>query len=291
MGADGWPSPAISTDWRAPFQFIPPCFSFFFMAPSRRFSAAEKGKARQAGPDSPPTKRGRGRPRKHPAVSAMASRGHGGGSLRGGERPVAEGRLAVAARPPRPRFRSAEVLPEFVVWSADPSSTRLQLPRFFVDELPASARCGFWLQADGCCSRASWASLEVSAAGSLALARGWQTFARARGLGRWCTLHFMFDGDTTLYVRVFGEDGRRVGCCPEDDDGDEVLGLGDGHDEHEGEPALSGDRVSSSYGGSSSGDNSSSGGYDQPPRHRARFEGGSGSSRRRASVKREEGSD
>ena len=89
---------------------------------------------------------------------------------------------------------------------------------------------------------------------------------------------------------MFGEDGRRAGCCPETNDGEEVLGLGDGRDEDEGEPALGGDRVSSSYGGSSSGDSSSSGGYDQPPRHRARFEGGSGSSRRRASVKREEGS-
>ena len=79
-------------------------------------------------------------------------------------------------------------------------------------------------------------------------------------------------------------------CFLETNNGEEVLGLGDGRDEDEGEPALGGDRVSSSYGGSSSGDSSSSGGYDQPPRHRARFEGGNGSSRHRASVKREEGS-
>ena len=114
------------------------------MAP-KRFSAAEKGKAPQAGPDFPPTKHGRGRPRKYTTVPVVASYGHGGSSLRGGERPVADGGHAVGVRPPRPRFRSAEVLPEYVVWSADPSSTRLQLPRFFVDELPASALCGFWL--------------------------------------------------------------------------------------------------------------------------------------------------
>ena len=119
-----------------------------------------------------------------------------------------------------PPFRAAEVLPEFVVWSAEPTSTRLPLPRFFLGELPAGAPGGLWLQTDGCCSRASWVSLEVSAAGSLALARGWQTFARARGLGRRCTLYFRFDGDATLYVRVFGEDGRRAGCCPEGDDRD-----------------------------------------------------------------------
>ena len=77
-----------------------------------------------------------------------------------------------------------------------------------------------------------------------------------------CTLHFKFDGDATLYVRVFGEDGRRVGCCPKTNDGEEVLNLGDGRGEDEGEPALGGNRVSSSYGGSSFGDSSSSGGYD-----------------------------
>ena len=103
------------------------------------------------------------------------------------------------------------------MWSAEPTSTRLPLPRFLLGKLPAGAPCGLWLQADGCCSRASWVSLEVSAAGSLSLARGWQTFARARGLSRRCTLHFKFDGDATLYVRVFGEDGRRAGGCPKND--------------------------------------------------------------------------
>ena len=194
----------------------------------------------------------------------------------------------MVARPPRPRFHSAEVLMEFVVWSEDPAGNWLQLPGFFVDELPATGPGGLWLQADGCSSRASWVAVEVSSAGNIALARGWQTFARACGLGMRCTLHFKYDGGSTLYMRVFGEDGRRAGCCPETNDGEEVLGLGDGRGEDEGEPALGGDRVSSSYGGSSSGDSSSSGGYDQPPRRCARFEGGSGSSRRRASVKREE---
>ena len=172
----------------------------------------------------------------------------------------------MVARPPRPRFHSAEVSPEFVVWSENPAGNWLQLLRFFASELPASGPGGLSLQADGCCSKASWVAVETSAAGNIALARGWQTFARARGLGRRCTLHFKYDGGSTLYVRVFGEDGRRAGCCPEANDGEEVLGLGDGRDEDEGEPALGGDRVSSSYGGSSSGDSSSSGGYDQPPR-------------------------
>ena len=113
-------------------------------------------------------------------------------------------------------------------------------------------------------------------------------FTRARGLGRQCTLHFKYDGDATLYVRVFGEDGRRVGCCPEDDDDDQVLVLGDSRHEDEGEPAPGGVCSSPSFSGSPSGDSSSSGGRDQPLCFRACFEGGSGSSHCRASVKREE---
>ena len=75
-------------------------------------------------------------------------------------------------RPPRPRLHTTEVLLEFIMWAVEPTSAWLQLPRFLLDELPASALGGLWLQADGCCSQASWASLEVSVAGSLALTRG-----------------------------------------------------------------------------------------------------------------------
>ena len=88
--------------------------------------------------------------------------------------------------------------------------------------------------------------MEISVVRNVALTRGWQTFARARGLSRRCTLHFKFDSDATLYVRVFGEDGHRVGCCPEDNNGGEVLGLGDGRDEGEDGLALVARRCSSS---------------------------------------------
>ena len=187
----------------------------------------------------------------------VAPRGRGGDLPRGEGRPTAAGGRAKAARPPRPRSHSAEVLPEFVVWAAEPASTRLQLPRFLLGELPAGAPGGLGLQADGCCGRASWASLEVSLAGSLALTRGWQTFARARVLIRQRTLHFKFDGDATLYVRVFGEDGRRAGCCPEDDDRGREPSSGD--DGGSSARAAGGIRGSSSFFGSSLGGDSSSG--------------------------------
>ena len=51
----------------------------------------------------------------------------------------------MVARPPYPRFHTAEVSPEFVVWSENPAGNWLQLPRFFVGELPASGPGGLWL--------------------------------------------------------------------------------------------------------------------------------------------------
>nr|XP_020167899.1 B3 domain-containing protein Os03g0212300-like [Aegilops tauschii subsp. strangulata] len=143
------------------------------------------------------------------------------------------------------------MLPEFVVWSESLTGTLLRLPRFFSGELPSSGLDGLWLQADGYCSRASWVGAEVAASGGVVLTRGWQTFARVRGLGERCTLHFKYNGLATLYVRVFREDGRRVECCSKDGSND----MGG-----EGELGLGGARSSSRDGSSSSDESSSSGG-------------------------------
>ena len=78
-------------------------------------------------------------------------------------------------------------------------------------------------------------SVEATASGDAYLTRGWQTFARTRGLKGRSTLHFKYDGLATLFVRVFGAGGLRVGCCPEDS--------GDDDDDD--------DDTSSSYGSSS----------------------------------------
>ena len=85
----------------------------------------------------------------------------------------------MVARPARPRSRSADAFPEFIVWSERPAGTWLSLPHSFTEALP-SGLDGLWLQADGCCSKASWVSVAVTATGDAYLTRGWQTFAHAR---------------------------------------------------------------------------------------------------------------
>nr|XP_020180060.1 B3 domain-containing protein Os03g0212300-like [Aegilops tauschii subsp. strangulata] len=162
-----------------------------------------------------------------------------------------------------------------------------------MDALPAGGPGGFWLQADGCGSKALWVEFEVTATGKALLTCRWQSFARARDL-RWrCTLHFRYDGTATLYVRIFGEDGPRVGCCPESDSDDD----GDADDGRRGgivaddDLALGDGRVASSSGGFSSAKSSSDDDSDKPLRHRARIGREDESGRRHAPAKREEGSE
>jgi hypothetical protein len=112
----------------------------------------------------------------------------------------------MVARPARPRSRSVDVSLEFLVGTKRPAGTWLSIPRFFSRTLPTGLD-GLWLQADGCCSQASWVSVEFSATGDAHLTRGWQTFARARGLKGRSTLHFTYVSPATLFVRRFAAGG------------------------------------------------------------------------------------
>ena len=89
---------------------------------------------------------------------------------------------------------------------------------------------------------------------------------------------------------MFGEDGRRAGCCPQDDDRGRLPSPGTDQDEDGDRCTGSGAWGSLSFGDSLLGNNSSSDGRDQPRCRRARLGEGSGSARRRAPMKREEGS-
>lgn len=179
-----------------------------------------------------------------------------------------------------------------MVWAKRPGDPWIHLPWFFTEELPAGGPGGLWLQADGCCGRASWVELEVTPAGNVFLNRGWQAFARARGLVGRRTLHFKYDGAAMLYIKVFREDGRLLGCCPEDDGGDgDHPSNGDGGDGLDSELALSGGREFFSSRGTSSGQSSSDDNYSEPPRHDAWTREDDEAPHRRAPVEEEDNSD
>ncbi|KAE8775466.1 Heat shock cognate 70 kDa protein 1 [Hordeum vulgare] len=92
---------------------------------------------------------------------------------------------------------------KLMTWVDRSEIALLQLPNFLAKAMPASGPWGLWLQADGCCSRASWVEVEVTPDGYVYLNRGWQTLARARGLKGRRHLLFKYDGEATLVVKIF----------------------------------------------------------------------------------------
>lgn len=153
-----------------------------------------------------------------------------------------------------------------------PPSTWLLLPSSFAEELPETGPVGLRLQPDGCCNGSPWVEVEVFCIGHVFLTCGWQSFVRAHDLDGRRTLHLKYDGAATLFIRVFGKDGSRLGCCLEgDDDGSDHSTDDDGQRGGvlHGELALDNVRCSSSS-RTSSGEGSSDDDYDEPPRRRAR---------------------
>ena len=47
------------------------------------------------------------------------------------------------------------------------------------------------------------------------MTRGWSEIARACRANGALAIHFEYDGASTLFFKVFDEEGRRLECCPE----------------------------------------------------------------------------
>ncbi|KAE8773858.1 l-ascorbate oxidase-like protein [Hordeum vulgare] len=77
------------------------------------------------------------------------------------------------------------------------------------------APLGLWLQRDDSCNEPSWVATEFTPRDFMSLARGWKSFALARGLKEGHLHYFEFDGVTTLFVKILGRAGDRVDCCME----------------------------------------------------------------------------
>jgi hypothetical protein len=175
---------------------------------------------------------------------------------------------------------------EFMVWAAMPPRTWIRLPQSVAGEIPLRGPIELWLQHDGCCSQASQAEIEVVSSCDVFMTRGWGAIARAYNPEEGPTLHFKYDGASTLFFKVLKEDGRRLECCPRegDQDGDPLIDRRIG-EAPRGELALGDGRDASSGGGSSSGKSTSDDDYDEPPRCWARTEEGDEPPRHRAPMK------
>src|SRR3954466_6551928 len=72
-----------------------------------------------------------------------------------------------------------------------------------------------WLRSEGCAHGPIWVATSFSGQDSMFLEKGWKTFLRSRNIQRGYTIIFRYDGDETLWARVFDSDGDRAGCCME----------------------------------------------------------------------------
>src|SRR3954466_15469087 len=73
----------------------------------------------------------------------------------------------------------------------------------------------FWLRSEGCPHGPIWVATSFSGQDSMFLEKGWKMFLCSRNIQRGDTIVFRYDGDATLWTRVFDSDGDRVGCCME----------------------------------------------------------------------------
>ena len=52
-----------------------------------------------------------------------------------------------------------------------------------------------------------------SSQNSMFLEKGWKTFLRSRNIQKGDTIIFKYDGDETLWAKIFYSEGDRAGCC------------------------------------------------------------------------------
>ena len=203
------------------------------MAPIRRFSTAEKGKAPREEPDPlPPKKR-------------LVLRGPDEGAHQVVSRPWCERAPpgfplplyahiegpegADADRHGRRRHRRRRVTKvwvvppgvhtegssrEFVLHAAMPPQSWIRLPPFFASIIPQGELLELWLQHAGCSTLATEAEVAVVAPGEVFMTRGWSEIARVCRTRGAFAIHLEYDGASVMFFKVFDANGRRLECCP-----------------------------------------------------------------------------
>src|SRR3954470_23290315 len=181
------------------------------MAPIRRLSAAEKGKAPQEVHDSlPPKKRPalRGRDEENRLVAPrpwyerpppgfpLPLYAHAEGSGRGDTDPLSQRRWR------RRRVTKVLVVPsgvhtegssrELVLHAAMPPRTWIRLPPFFASFFRQGRLLELWLQHADCNTPATEAEVAITASGEVFMTRGWGEIARGCRMRGALTIHLEY---------------------------------------------------------------------------------------------------
>ncbi|KAK1666811.1 hypothetical protein QYE76_054970 [Lolium multiflorum] len=140
-----------------------------------------------------PTRRGRGR----------GGRGDGSSSL-----------------PPPPSTLSLIIEEFFIVVYEDPL-VKKALPKKFADYLDGQEPAKVYLRAADCGPRLWTVEVLFDGQGRMYLDKGWENFAIAHGVDFGCFVHFKYEGDDVLTVKVFDGTMCRKYYYSDDDDTDD----------------------------------------------------------------------
>ena len=95
-----------------------------------------------------------------------------------------------------------------------PPSTWIRFPWFFSDVMPPRGPLDLWLQHADFDAPATGVEIEAAPTGKIFMTRGWGEVARVCHAEGALTIDFDYDGASTLSLKVFDEEGRRLECCP-----------------------------------------------------------------------------
>src|SRR3954466_10550197 len=203
------------------------------MAPIRRFSTAEKGKAPREGPDPlPPKKRPALRDRdeedrqvvlrpwyeRPPPGFPLPLYAHAEGLARGDADPLGQRRrwrrkvMKVLVIPPGVHSEGSSR--ELVLHAAMPPWTWIRFPPFFASVFQQGRLLELWLQRADCSTPATEAEVAITAPGEVFMTRGWGEIARCCRMKGALTIHLEYDGASVMFFKVFDANGRRLKCCP-----------------------------------------------------------------------------
>ena len=101
---------------------------------------------------------------------------------------------------------------------------------------------------DGCINGPCWVHLGSGSDGRLMLTQGWKTFARSQRLEQEQILHFCFNGEDILFVKIFQYLGGRTECCAESESNGEDDSSSSEEEEDEDSSSIKVEPVDSSSG-------------------------------------------
>ncbi|KAK1601283.1 hypothetical protein QYE76_018170 [Lolium multiflorum] len=130
--------------------------------------------------------------------------------------------LRSSSLPPSPSTLPLIIEEFFIVVYEDPLVKKVRTPKKFADYLDGQEPAKVYLRAADCGPRLWTVEVLFDGQGRMYLDKGWENFAIAHGVDFGCYVHFKYEGDDVLTVKVFdGTMCRRYYYSDDEDTDDE----------------------------------------------------------------------